>query len=284
MPTKKFVLVCVAAVLIGLAGCSRQQSDWQKTREANSVEAYEQFLKKYPSGEFTAQAQARLKELDEERDWQKARDADTLDAYQAFLKQYPDGKDTEEARIRVENFTLAQTPSGAGVQGGAPGTGAGAPGPAAEGGAPGAESGTGAAETGAGSAGNNSPAGGSHRATAGANAPATAVPTQPSLAKTAKPHRARSAESQSTPSGTYAVQLGAFKSGTEAANKRWKRLQKEYPKLFAGLSSKVVAKKTKNGTLYRLQAVGMTEAHAHRICKDLKAKSQPCVIVRPTRA
>ena len=56
------------------------------------TDAYEQFLKKYPSGEFTAQAQARLKELYEERDWQKARDADTPEAYQAFLKQYPEGQ------------------------------------------------------------------------------------------------------------------------------------------------------------------------------------------------
>ena len=283
MPTKKFVLACVAAVLIGLAGCSRQQSDWQKTREANSVEAYEQFLKKYPSGEFTAQAQARLKELDEERDWQKARDADTLDAYQAFLKQYPDGKDAEEARIRVENFTLAQTPSAAGAQGGAPGT----PGSAAEGEASGAEGGTSsAAKSGTGSAaGNGGPASNGRAAAAGANGPATApAAREPSLAKTTKPHPTHSAESQSKPSGTYAVQLGAFKSGNDAANKRWKKLQKEYPKLFAGLSSKVVAKKTKNGTLYRLQAVGMTEAHARRICKDLKAKSQPCVIVRAARA
>src|ERR1700685_4122247 len=104
--------VCVA-LLLGIGGCSRQQSDWEKTRAANTPDSYEQFLKKYPSGEFTAQAKARVKELYEERDWQKARDADTQDAYQAFLKQYPEGKWTEEARIRVENFTLAQAPSNA---------------------------------------------------------------------------------------------------------------------------------------------------------------------------
>ena len=80
------------------------------------------------------------------------------------------------------------------------------------------------------------------------------------------------------------MQLGAFRSGTAAADKRWVRLRKQYPKLFAGLSSKVVPKKTAGGTLYRLQAVGMTETHARRICKDLKAKSQPCVVVRPQRA
>src|ERR1700732_4485337 len=103
----------LCTVLLVLTGCSRQQSDWQKTRETNTADAYEQFLKKYPSGEFTAQAEARVKELYEERDWQKARDTDTQEAYQAFLKQYPEGKWTEEARIRVENFSLAQAPSNA---------------------------------------------------------------------------------------------------------------------------------------------------------------------------
>ena len=115
MVMNKAVIGLSFALLIGIGiyGCSRQQSDWEKTRAANSTDSYEQFLKKYPNGEFTAQAQARAKELYEERDWQKARDADTQEAYQAFLKQYPEGKWTEEARIRVENFTLAQAPSSA---------------------------------------------------------------------------------------------------------------------------------------------------------------------------
>jgi len=80
--------------------------------------------------------------------------------------------------------------------------------------------------------------------------------------------------------GGYAVQLGAFRSGSAAANKHWERLQKEYPKLLAGLTPKVVPKKTASGMLYRLQGVGASESHARQICKDLKAKSQPCVIVR----
>src|SRR5450755_3698960 len=113
MVTKKVIWVLSLVAVLGLAGCSRQQSDWEKTRAAKTTDAYEVFLKKYPSGEFSAQAQARVKELYEERDWQKARDTDTADAYQAFLKQYPEGKYTEEARIRVENFTLAATPNSA---------------------------------------------------------------------------------------------------------------------------------------------------------------------------
>src|SRR5258707_4351088 len=109
----KAVIGLGLVLLLGISGCSRQQSDWEKTRAANTTDSYEQFIKKYPSGEFTAQAQARVKELYEERDWQKARDIDTQEAYQALLKQYPAGKWTEAARIRVENFTLAQAPSNA---------------------------------------------------------------------------------------------------------------------------------------------------------------------------
>lgn len=246
----------LGAVLLALCACSRQQSEWQKTREANTTDSYELFLKKYPSGEFTAQAQARLKELYEERDWQKARDADTPEAYQAFLKQYPEGKWTEEARIRVENFTLAQTPSaGAGSSAAAPP----AAGPAA---GPSAETPPSTPQT-------------SQRPPHPAKPPGE-------TATTSKPESPAAAAKSA--SGAYGVQLGAFGSGTEAANKRWLRLQKQYPKLLAGLSSKIVPKKTKSGTLYRLQAVGVTEAHARRICKDLKAKSQPCLVVRPAPA
>ncbi len=244
MVINKFVLVIGCAMLFALCACSRQQSDWQKARETNTPEAYEQFLKKYPSGEFTAQAEARAKELVEERDWQKARDVDTLEAYQAFLKQYPEGKWTEEARIRVENLTLAQTPAGA---------------------APGAT----AAVSG------SAPAASPPSATAPvAAAPATAAPA------TAAPAAAQPAQG----AGSYGVQLGAFKSGAAAANRRWAHLQKEYPKLLAGLSSTVAPKKTATGMLYRLQAFGVSEKRAHAICKDLKAHSQACVVIRPARA
>jgi cell division protein FtsN len=247
MLINKIVLIVCCAMVIGISGCSRQQGDWQKTRETNTTEAYEQFLKRYPTGEFTAQAQARVKELYEERDWQKARDADTVEAYQAFVKQYPEGKWTEEARIRVENFTLAQTP------------------------APGAASNPQAAPPGA-SPGVNPPA------TAPGAAPAT-VPAKPANPPASSQKPAASAAPQS--SGPYGIQLGAFKSGAAAADKRWVHLQKEYPQLLKGLTSKVLPKKTATGTLYRLQAFGVAKRRAHSICKSLRAKSQACVVVRP---
>jgi cell division protein FtsN len=229
---KVFLVLSLTAVL-GLAGCSRQQSDWEKTRTANTTDAYELFLKKYPRGEFTAQAQARVKELYEERDWQKARDTDTLEAYQAFLKQYPEGKWTEEARIRVENFTLASVP------------------------------------------GSTTPAG-ADRSPSQAT-PAPAMTMKPAAA----PKAAAASKAPAASRGSYGIQLGAFKTGADAANQRWAKLEKEYPKLLSGLSPKLSPKKGASGTLYRLQVASLSEKRASSICKTLKAHSQACVLLHP---
>jgi cell division septation protein DedD len=224
--------LCLAAALC-VAGCSRQQSDWEKTRAANTTDAYEKFLKDYPNGEFSAQAQARVKELYEERDWQKARDADTLEAYQAFLKDHPEGKWTEEARIRVENFTLASAP------------------PAIT--AP---------------------------AASAVPAPAPAAPTAPAKAP-APASGAQKTHAQAKNGGAYGVQLGAFKSGADAANKRWAKLQTEYPKLLAQLTPKVAPQKSSSGTLYRLQVTNLSEKQAGSICQTLKGHSQGCLLLHP---
>jgi cell division protein FtsN len=247
MVIKHAFLVLSLTAAMALSGCSRQQSDWEKTRTANTTDAYELFLKKYPSGEFTSQAQARVKELYEERDWQKARDTDTLDAYQAFLKQYPEGKWTEEARIRVENFTLAAAPSNP--------TPAGAQAPSPE-----------ATPPDAGTPPTPAP-------------PKTAPPKIASKPAAAKAPSGSGAHASTKPQGSFGVQLGAFKSSSDAANKRWAKLDQEYPKLFSGLSPKVSPKKSASGTLYRLQVVGLTEKRANAICKTLKAHSQACVLI-----
>jgi cell division protein FtsN len=268
MVMNKAVIGLCFALLLAVSGCSRQQSDWEKTRAANTADSYEQFLKKYPSGEFTAQAQARVKELYEERDWQKARDADTQEAYQAFLKQYPEGKWTEEARIRVENFSLAQAPSNATPAGADTANTPGNP-AAGDTTAAGATAAAGAAATAAAAAAANSPP---------AAQPATRA-APPAMA--AKPPTMKA--SSKSGSALYGIQLGAFKSSADAANQRWAHLDKEYPKLLTGLSPTVAPKKSASGRLYRLQVTGLTEKHARAICKTLKAKSQGCVLIHPVR-
>lgn len=245
----KVVLALGLALMLMVSACSRQQSDWEKTRAANTTDAYELFLKKYPKGEFTAQAEARLKELYEERDWQKARDIDSAEAYQAFLKQYPEGKWSEEARIRIENFTLASAPSN-----------------------------TVPSSTGSGTQVNAAPA-----AVSPAPPPETAPSAAPQKKPAKKPVKAAATPAKpSTPnSGGYSVQLGAFKTGAATANKRWARLSAKYPKVLEGLSPKVAPRQEARGTVYRLQVSSLSETRAHSICKSLKAHSEACIVLKP---
>ena len=242
----RFVLTLGLAALLGLAACSRQQGDWEKTRAANTTDAYEQFLKQYPSGEFTAQAQARLKELYEQRDWQKARDIDSPEAYQVFLKEYPEGKWSEEARIRIENFTLASAPSNSPVDA-----------PAAK---------TTPAKT---------------PVTQAPAAPAAAAPAASARTAPAPAAAARAAPTKAKRTGDYAVQLGAFKLGKDAANQRWSQLSGKYPSLLRGLEPKITPRQESSGTLYRLQVLNLSPKRARAICKRLKSRSQACIVLTP---
>ncbi len=236
-----------------LTGCGREQSDWEKARASNNTDSYESFIKKYPSGAYSPQAQARLKELYEEREWQKARDADTPDAYQTFLKQFPEGKWAEEARIRVENFSLAQAPAGSPA--GAPH----APAPDAVAAVPAAPAAAPIARPVPAPAPVAAPA---------AKAPAAAQP--PPVAT--KPH--------ATGAG-YGVQLGAYAGGPKAADRRWAALQKKHATALKGLTPKVHKTRTAKGVLYRLQVTGLTQARALAVCKSLKASGDSCVLVKP---
>jgi hypothetical protein len=100
----KFPLALLCVAMLCVTGCSRVSSDWKAAQQADTSEAYQEFLHQHPDSEFTGQAQARVKQLAEDRDWQQAAQADTLDAYQQFLAQHADSKWAQEARVRIENF------------------------------------------------------------------------------------------------------------------------------------------------------------------------------------
>ena len=183
MRINKTPWVILGTVLLALCACSRQQSDWQKTREANTADSYELFVKKYPSGEFTARrrpgSRSCTKSAIGKRPAMPIPRMRTASLHQAISR----GQRTEEARIRVENFTLAQTPTGPNS-------------PAVAGAAP--------------------PAAGS---AAEAQTPPAALPPskpapQPPRTSTAPPAAAKpAAPAAKLESGTYAIQLGAFRSG-----------------------------------------------------------------------
>lgn len=98
--------VSSAAVLLSvlvLAGCGELQ-DWRSTQRADTLDAYEAFVERYPQSQYVPVAQRRLADLVEQRDWLIATESDSAEGYRTFINNHPKGRWTREARVRLQNF------------------------------------------------------------------------------------------------------------------------------------------------------------------------------------
>jgi tetratricopeptide (TPR) repeat protein len=88
------------------AGCASEDQAWKRAHQSGSIEAYEEYLRSYPNGEFSATAL----EVIEALSWDRAHKKDTIEAYQRFLKAYPNGDFTGAARegIATLSWNLAR--------------------------------------------------------------------------------------------------------------------------------------------------------------------------------
>ncbi len=261
-------IVLVAVLLVGAAGCSRENQDWRSAQAADTIEGYDDFVAKHPQGEFAKQAKGRVSQLTEERDWERATVADTAEAYQQFLAQHADGKWAQEARIRIENFgalDVAKPPAAAGVPGETP------PASPAAVSTPPASPPTPpmAAPVAAPKAAPPKPT----------PAPKPAAPKAAPAVKASPAAKAAPMASATHANGTHKVQLGAFSSEAKA-NQEWQRISKLYGELKS-LPLHIASVQTKAGKLYRLQAVVPSEERGRAICSALVARKQACVSVRP---
>ncbi len=96
-------IILVLIALSALGGCGELQ-DWRSTQRADTLEAYESFVGRYPQSQYVPVAQRRLADLVEQRDWLIATESDTAAGYRAFINAHPKGRWTREARVRLQNF------------------------------------------------------------------------------------------------------------------------------------------------------------------------------------
>ena len=59
----------VLMMLVGLAGCSSTEQDWQAAQKRNTYSAYEQFLREHPDSEYAQTANARIAAM--EKGWRE---------------------------------------------------------------------------------------------------------------------------------------------------------------------------------------------------------------------
>jgi len=243
------VLLIVLAVL---GGCGELQ-DWRSTQRADTLEAYELFVARYPQSQYVPVALRRLTDLVEQRDWLIATESDTAAGYRAFINTHPKGRWTREARVRLQNFLT--TPGVLGPAALEPSEHPPAmlpeePGPMSMG-----------AEQ------DDVPLG----ATSGAREQSPEFDSPP-------PVPAALVEPAPV---THRIQLGAYSSRIKALE-AWREVRARHTEL-QGLVSQVIVGSNGQVDIYRLQASVASEERAREVCRVLVAARQGCVYVAPGR-
>lgn len=103
MHWRVWISLCCLPLLVA---CGELQ-DWQGTQRADTLEAYESFLERYPDSQYAPVAERRIASLAEERAWRMASEQDTAEGYRNFVDTYPKGRWASEARLRLQNFMSA---------------------------------------------------------------------------------------------------------------------------------------------------------------------------------
>lgn len=96
----RFLAIVLSISCLLLAACG-EKSEYNKAREADSLETYENFLTKYPNSEYAEEVKDKILTLTYE---QVKKDA-TIEAYEGFLTKYPNSEYAEEVN---EMLTLTQ--------------------------------------------------------------------------------------------------------------------------------------------------------------------------------
>jgi hypothetical protein len=103
---EKWLLPALTAVGL-LVACNSAQSDWTKASTSNTVDAYQTYLRQHPDGEHRAEADERIKKLNDNEAWTQATQANTAQSYHDYLQKMPAGEHAQQAKDTIESFDRA---------------------------------------------------------------------------------------------------------------------------------------------------------------------------------
>ena len=99
-----------------------EEDDWQHACELNTVSAYQEYLEKYPEGDYRSEARRKLQSLQVEETFQKQKDEDELayskvdknsiQALDDFIRNNPTNKFRIDARRRMNELSRRNRLSG----------------------------------------------------------------------------------------------------------------------------------------------------------------------------
>jgi D-alanyl-D-alanine carboxypeptidase len=105
---------------------------------------------------------------------------------------------------------------------------------------------------------------------------ASATPQPARATQSSKPKR-ETERAASSAKGKWTVQVGSFKAKADA-QKQLNHVKKRYGAPFTSYSGIATA----SGGRWRAQFTGMSENAAKAACRELQAKKQPCLVIKPS--
>ncbi len=90
-----------------LLACSSTEADWQKASSANTVAAYQDFLKDHPNGQHADEARTKIHSLEDDQAWMDAMTTNTEAGFQQYVKAEPSGAHVQEAQDKITGFERA---------------------------------------------------------------------------------------------------------------------------------------------------------------------------------
>ncbi len=98
------IIVAAIIALNQLSGCT-SRSDWDKTKQAGTYEAYQSYIDRNPEGEHLTEAQQRADSLY----WKSIAGDTTATPFKRYLEQYPKGQFRSMAEAKIDQLTPKST-------------------------------------------------------------------------------------------------------------------------------------------------------------------------------
>jgi outer membrane protein assembly factor BamD (BamD/ComL family) len=97
---RRSIGVLIVLVMIFGGGCATDKGLWHKAQKENTIQAYNDYLAKYPQGDFADKVRERRDYLIELQAYRRANQINSLETYRDFLKEFPDGYFADIVRDR----------------------------------------------------------------------------------------------------------------------------------------------------------------------------------------
>jgi hypothetical protein len=97
----RFMITLAVCAGLALAGCGTAEWDWNKAAAANTLAAYQAFVKDHPGDRRAEDARGRILALQDEQAWAAALKANSLEGFQDYLKAEGGGVHAEQAQFQI---------------------------------------------------------------------------------------------------------------------------------------------------------------------------------------